>query len=247
MACAALARSIESFRRPEGPGRATRCVASRPREPRRDILRVVGDAWCEIVVVTGCCGRIGRAVANTLCVGRKVRGFDSNPRPQGLLSDIELVHGRLEDADAVSAAISGADAVVHLAACPDDADLAEALVPANILGVSNVLDACRRAGVKQVVVASSGKVHPSHGRAITLSTPTSVVCSYGATALRRGRSAGVRARCARRYGHRNPLWCPGRRPTSPRCAPRGRSRAGRRRILVARGRGCVSMLRCVRI
>ena len=139
----------------------------------------------EIVVVTGCCGRIGRAVANTLCGGRKVRGFDSNPRPQGLLSDIELVHGRLEDADAVSAAISGADAVVHLAACPDDADLAEALVPANILGVSNVLDACRRAGVKQVVVASSGKVHAGHTGAypITLSTPTSVVCSYGATKL----------------------------------------------------------------
>ena len=58
-------------------------------------------------------------------------------------------------------------------------------MPANILGVSNVLDACRRAGVKQVVVASSGKVHAGHTGAypITLSTPTSVVCSYGATKL----------------------------------------------------------------
>ena len=137
------------------------------------------------VVVTGCCGRIGRAVANGLCGRWKVRGFDSSPRPQSLLSDVQLVHGRLEDADAVAAAISGADAVVHLAACPDDADLAEALVPANILGVSNVLDACRRAGVTQVVVASSGKVYAGHTGAypITLTTPTSVVCSYGATKL----------------------------------------------------------------
>ena len=114
-----------------------------------------------------------------------MRGFDSNPRPQSLDADVELVHGHLEDADAVAAVISGADAVVHLAACPDDADLADALVPANILGVSNVLDACRRAGVKQVVVASSGKVHAGHTGAypITLTTPTSVVCSYGATKL----------------------------------------------------------------
>ena len=50
------------------------------------------------VVVTGCCGRIGRAVANGLCGRWKVRGFDSSPRPQSLLSDVQLVHGRLEDA-----------------------------------------------------------------------------------------------------------------------------------------------------
>ena len=89
-------------------------------------------------------------------------------------------------------------------------------MPANILGVSNVLDACRRAGVKNVVVASSGKVHAGHTGAypITLTTPTSVVCSYGATKL-------FAEGAAQAYAHGVPdatvtvirfAWCP-RTPT----------------------------------
>lgn len=140
-------------------------------------------------MVTGCCGRLGRAVANTLLAdGWAVRGFDCNERPSSLNLGVEYSRGDLADAAAVRAAVTGAKAVVHLAACPDDADLARALVPSNIIGVANVLEACRaddHQTVERVVVASSGKVHAGHSGALPIRTsdPVSVVCNYGAAKL----------------------------------------------------------------
>ena len=139
-----------------------------------------------IAVVTGCCGRIGRAVANELAAERwHVRGFDRSERPKGLDADVEYQQGDLEDTVALTAILSGATAVVHLAACADDADFFSALLPCNIIGVVNVLEACRAEGIQRVVVASSGKVHYAHkgGLPIRVTDEVSVVCNYGATKL----------------------------------------------------------------
>jgi nucleoside-diphosphate-sugar epimerase len=54
--------------------------------------------------------------------------------------------------------VAGAAAVVHLAATPDDDDFLTKLLPNNIIGVYNVLEAARLAGVRRVVLASSGQV-----------------------------------------------------------------------------------------
>ena len=108
-----------------------------------------------LVLVTGSSGRIGSAVVAELRKrGHAVRGFDLVPTP-GLK---DMVLGTLTDADAVRRAMTGATTLVHLAATPDDDDFLARIVPNNIIGVYHVLEAAREAGVKRMVLASSGQV-----------------------------------------------------------------------------------------
>jgi uronate dehydrogenase len=107
------------------------------------------------VLVTGSAGRIGRAVVRELKArGHFVRGFDRAPTP----GVDEAVVADLTDEDAVRRAAAGVGAVVHLAATPDDDDFLTRLLPNNIVGVYHVLETARSAGVRRVVLASSGQV-----------------------------------------------------------------------------------------
>ena len=137
------------------------------------------------LVVTGCCGRLGRTVASHLATMGEVHGIDRSPRPEGL-SDA-VVHHQLELSDTAGLAtiMAGASFVVHLAACPDDAPFERVLLPTNVVGSMNVLNACRDARVERVVVASSGKVHAGHAGSlpVRLSDMPTPVCNYGATKL----------------------------------------------------------------
>src|SRR5438874_5061172 len=83
------------------------------------------------VLVTGSSGRIGRAVVAELQArGRPVRGFDRVPTP-GLA---DMVVGTLTSEADVAQAMRGAQALVHLAATPDDDDFLKEIVPNNIIG-----------------------------------------------------------------------------------------------------------------
>ena len=140
----------------------------------------------KVAAVTGCCGRLGRACANALVEdGWTVRGVDRSDRARALHPSIDFHQGGLDDIAVLEKAFHGADAVVHLAACPDDADLETVLVPSNVIGVSNVCDACTRCGVQTLLLASSGKVHAGHRGALPIKTTdaVSVVCKYGASKL----------------------------------------------------------------
>jgi nucleoside-diphosphate-sugar epimerase len=107
------------------------------------------------VLVTGSAGRIGQAVVRELKVrGHAVRGFDRVPTPG--ISD--AIVGDLTDAAAVRRAVQGAAALIHLAATPDDDDFMTQLLPNNIVGLYHVMEAAREAGVRRVVLASSGQV-----------------------------------------------------------------------------------------
>jgi nucleoside-diphosphate-sugar epimerase len=107
------------------------------------------------VLVTGSAGRIGQAVVAELQArGLPVRGFDRVPTP----GVADSVTGDLSDAQALLRAAEGAGALVHLAATPDDDDFMTRLLPNNVVGVYNVLEAARQAGVKRLVLASSGQV-----------------------------------------------------------------------------------------
>jgi nucleoside-diphosphate-sugar epimerase len=107
------------------------------------------------VLVTGSAGRIGQAVIRELKTrGHSVRGFDLVATPG---ADESLV-GDLTDGPAVRRAAEGTGALVHLAATPDDDDFLTKLLPNNIVGVYHVLEAARLAGVRRVVLASSGQV-----------------------------------------------------------------------------------------
>lgn len=124
------------------------------------------------VLVTGSAGRIGRAMVRALvAAGHEVTGLDRAPSP-GLPPERGLV-GDLADFGLLSAACANQDVVIHLAACPDDDPAPTAdkptgdnflsqLVPANIVGPYQLMEACRRAQVPRVVLASTGQVIDGH-------------------------------------------------------------------------------------
>jgi nucleoside-diphosphate-sugar epimerase len=61
----------------------------------------------------------------------------------------------LSDAGAVSDALQGMDAVIHLGAVPDPGASFEDVLSSNVTGTYNVLEACRKAGINRLVYASS--------------------------------------------------------------------------------------------
>lgn len=107
------------------------------------------------VLVTGSAGRIGQAVVRELKLrGHFVRGLDLTATPG--MDDCIVTD--LADASAVHRAAAGMDAIIHLAATPDDDDFLTKLVPNNLIGVYHVLEAARLGGVRRLALASSGQV-----------------------------------------------------------------------------------------
>jgi uronate dehydrogenase len=107
------------------------------------------------VLVTGSSGRIGQAAVKELRArGHNVRGFDLVPTP-GLP---DMVLADLTNAEAVRRAMRGVTSLVHLAATPDDDDFLACIVPNNIIGVYHVLESAKEAGVRRMILASSGQV-----------------------------------------------------------------------------------------
>ncbi len=110
----------------------------------------------DLVLVTGSAGRIGQAVVKELSAqGWPVRGFDRVATP----GCGDCVVGNITDEPAVRRAMTGVSSLIHLAATPDDVDdFVNDLVPNNIVGVYRVMEAARAAGVRRLILASSGQV-----------------------------------------------------------------------------------------
>jgi UDP-glucose 4-epimerase len=117
----------------------------------------------EGILVTGGAGFVGATLVRRLVAsGYRVRVFDNlSSGDEAHLAgvDAELVKGDIRDCDALDDALSGLDAVVHLAAAgsvvgsiADPAGNFES----NVLGTFRVLDAARRAGIARTVQASTG-------------------------------------------------------------------------------------------
>jgi dihydroflavonol-4-reductase len=113
------------------------------------------------VLVTGGNGFIGSVVVKSLVkAGCSVRCLLRSPqsdvtRLQG--SSYETARGDVRDAEAVRKAVSGCDAVVHMA-CLSSWDLIESPQMREVVldGTRNLLEAARAAGVKKVVYMSTG-------------------------------------------------------------------------------------------
>ena len=67
--------------------------------------------------------------------------------------------GDLSDRAAIDRAMTGIHTLIHLAATPDDADFLSELLPNNLAGLYQVMDSARLAGVRRVVLASSGQMN----------------------------------------------------------------------------------------
>jgi UDP-glucose 4-epimerase len=99
---------------------------------------------------------------------------------------IELIAGDVRDADLAQRATDGVDAVVHLAANtgvgPSIADPRQDCTT-NVIGTLNYLEACRQAGVKRFVFASSGAPVGECEPPIHEELPAHPVSPYGASKL----------------------------------------------------------------
>lgn len=126
-----------------------------------------------MILITGCAGYIGRHLARALRAdGLAVRGLDRDPASLGDLADlgVETVAADVGDANALIAALRGADVVYHLAGSA--LGTPAQIVRGNVAGARAVAAACAgMPGVRALVYASSGALYPSGAGWLDEDTP----------------------------------------------------------------------------
>lgn len=118
------------------------------------------------IVFFGGSGFLGSHVCDKLSdAGHDVTIVDLRPSPY-LRPDQKMITGSLLDEDMVNAVVSGADAVFDFAGLADIGESNQKPVETariNVLGNVILLEACRKAGVKRYVFASSLYVYGKSG------------------------------------------------------------------------------------
>ena len=104
------------------------------------------------ILVTGMSGLIGGLAGRHLAESNNVTAL-GRQSVDGVSTTVEDI----SDFDAIRPAFDGIDTVIHLSASRGNQPF-ETHLQANIVGVYNVLEAARQAGVRRVVAASSGAV-----------------------------------------------------------------------------------------
>ncbi len=121
-------------------------------------------------VVTGGAGFIGSHIVEMLCArGDEVVVYDNlksgylhNIQPFITQHDVEMIHGDIMDRDHMVEVFAGATSVFHLGALisvPESMAKPVDYVTINAIGSLNVLEACRLAKVKNVVLSSSAAIY----------------------------------------------------------------------------------------
>lgn len=105
------------------------------------------------ILVTGMSGLIGGLAGRTLAESNDVSALGRS-EVEGFPTTVVDIGDGIEG---ILPAVEGVDTVVHMAASRGDVP-AETHIKANVTGVYNLLEACRIAGVKRIVAASTGAV-----------------------------------------------------------------------------------------
>jgi UDP-glucose 4-epimerase len=130
------------------------------------MLRVDGYARHMKLLLTGATGKVGSRLAKRLAQrGAQVRALvRDRMRAAKLVGEdqIELVQGDLLDADSLTTAVRGVDAVVHCAAFFRGATTEQAHA-VNDVGTQQLATAARAASVKRFIFTSTGLVYGSTG------------------------------------------------------------------------------------
>ena len=117
------------------------------------------------ILITGGAGFIGAALSNTLArAGNVVRVLDdlSSGDPAQLDRNVHFTRGDVADVPKLWSLLQGVDCVYHLAArvsVPESVLYPRDYNATNVGGTVALMQAMRDAGVKRVVLASSGAVY----------------------------------------------------------------------------------------
>ena len=107
------------------------------------------------ILVTGGSGLIGSYVLRSLKNSDHITSSYSRNKP--LVEGVEFIKGDIMDADRLRDALSGQDAVIHLAAVPGPGRASPTrMIEINVVGTTHVLEGAVRSNVNKVVFASSG-------------------------------------------------------------------------------------------
>ncbi len=110
----------------------------------------------EKLLITGGSGLLGRFVVDEMSERCDVTVLDIKSPVQ----DVAYRETDILDLEAVSAAVAGQDAVIHLAGIDDGNDFPDAdYFKTNVQGTWNLLHAAEAAGVRKIIVASSTAVY----------------------------------------------------------------------------------------
>ena len=124
-------------------------------------------------LVTGGSGFIGAALVKRLVrEGCRVRVLDNNSRGKAsrlkeVMGDIEFICGDIRDRHAVEKAARGVDSVCHLAFVNGTEffySKPELVLEVAVKGIMNVIDACLKHRVKELILASSSEVYQTPER-----------------------------------------------------------------------------------
>lgn len=134
---------------------------------RESIDWITGDLLSMRILITGGAGFIGSHLAERLlAAGREVRILDnlSTGRRENLpmAGGLEFIKGDIRDVKDVERAVSGCEAIVHLAAVASvqaSVDDPAGTHATNFVGTLNLLEAARRNGVSRFLYASSAAVY----------------------------------------------------------------------------------------
>ena len=106
------------------------------------------------VLMTGASGGVGGRLRRLLRGVYPALRLSDLKRPADLQGDEEFVAADLADPEAVEKIVAGVDGIIHLGGISAEGDW-ESILGANIIGLRNLYEAARKAGVSRVVFASS--------------------------------------------------------------------------------------------
>lgn len=109
------------------------------------------------VLITGAAGRIGEVLHQGLRECYDLRLL-YHRTVREVASGEEIARGSVADLAVMADAVAGVDAVVHLAGDPAVSATWESVLEKNIQGVYCIYEACKNAGVRRVVFASTNHV-----------------------------------------------------------------------------------------
>lgn len=111
------------------------------------------------VLVTGGGGFLGQAIIRQLIArGDQVRSLQRSDAPELTSQGVTVLRGDISDSATVKQAVSGCDAVLHVAAKAGVWGPYQTYHQANVVGTDNVVAACRSEGVSRLVYTSSPSV-----------------------------------------------------------------------------------------